>query len=63
MIVIENVGTYFFHGHVNNPDSDSTYGMNAYLNFFIEDIIYTMTGPGKPNQYVLMNKSLNVNDN
>ena len=42
VIIIENIGTYFFYEHINNPEADSTYGMNTYLNFFIKYIIYTI---------------------
>ena len=63
MIIIENFGTYLFYGHINNQETDSTYGMNAYINLFVKDIIYTMTGPGKPNPYGLMPKSLNIKNN
>ena len=63
MIIIDNVGTYFFYGHIKNPEADSTYGMNTYPNTFINDIIYTMTGHGKPNPYGLMTKLININNN
>ena len=63
VIIIDNIGTYFFYGHINNPEADSKYGMNAFLNFFIKDIRYTMTGPGKSNPYGVMTKSLNIKHN
>ena len=58
--MIETFGIYLFYGQINNPEAYSTYGINAYINIFIKDIIYTMTGPGKPNPYGLMTKSLNI---
>ena len=63
VVIIDNVGTYFLYGHINNTEVDSTYGMNDYLNFFIKDKIYTMIGPVKPNPYVLMTNSLNIKHN
>ena len=35
-VIIDNFGTYLSHGHINNTEVDSTYGMNNYLNFFIK---------------------------
>ena len=63
VVIIDIVGTYLLYGHINNPEADSTYGMSAFLNFFINDIIYTMTGPGEPNPYGFMTKSLNIKHN
>ena len=63
VIIIENVVTYLFYGQINNPEEDSTYGMNVFLNFFVKNIVYTMTCPGKPNPYGLMTKSLNIKHN
>ena len=37
--------------------------MNTYPNTFINDIIYTMTGHGKPNPYGLMTNLININNN
>ena len=58
--MIENFGKYLFYEHINNLEVDSTYSTNTYLNIFIKYIIYTMTGPGKPNTYGIMTKSLNI---
>ena len=60
VIITDNIVTYLLYGHINNPEADSIYGMNDFLNFFIKDIIYTMTGPGKSNPYGVMTKSLNI---
>ena len=36
VIIIDNIGTYFFYGHIKNTEVYSTYSMNDYLNFFIK---------------------------
>ena len=33
VISIDNVGTYLLYGKIKNPEADSTYGMNDFLNF------------------------------
>ena len=63
VVIIDNVGTYFFYGHINNTEVDSTYSMNDYIKFFIKEKIYTMTGPGKPNPSGLMTNELNIKHN
>ena len=63
VIIIENVRTYLLYGQINNPEADSTYGMNNFLNFFIKEIVYSVTGPSKPNPYGFMTKSLNIKHN
>ena len=62
-VIIDNVGTYFFYGHINNTEVDSTYSMNDYLNLFTKEKIYTMTGPGKPNPSGIMTNALNIKHN
>ena len=46
VVIIGNVGTYFFYGNINNTEMGSTYGINNYLNFFIKEKIYSTIGPG-----------------
>ena len=33
VISIDHVGTYLLYGKIKNPEADSTYGMNDFLNF------------------------------